>query len=66
LEPYDLAHIPDFNSLMAISQQVSKPVFSLTDSEIVEVEKVFGHAEETMQISRDNFNSVFADLCEEY
>ena|GEM_PF-1911410 len=63
LEPYDLAHIPDFNSLIAISQQVSKPVFSLTDEEITGVGNVFGHAEETMQASRDNFDNVFADLC---
>lgn len=63
LEPYDLAHIPDFNSLIAISQQLSKPVFSLTDTEIAEVGRVFGHAEKTMQISRDNFKTVFADLC---
>lgn len=63
LEPYDLAHIPDFSSLIAISQQVSKPVFSLTDEEIAGVGNVFGHAEETMQASRDNFDSVFADLC---
>nr|WP_243448380.1 hypothetical protein [Candidatus Thiosymbion oneisti] len=64
LKPYDLAHIPDFNSLIAISQQVSKPVFSLTDNEIAEEGKVFGHAEKTMQISRNNFNRVFADLGE--
>jgi len=63
LEPYDLAHIPDFNSLIAISQQVSKPVFSLTDEEIAGVGNVFGHAEETMQASRDHFDSVFDGLC---
>jgi len=64
LKPYDLAYILDFNSLIAISQQVSKPVFSLTDGEIAEVGKVFGHAEEIMRVSRNNFNRVFADLCE--
>lgn len=63
LEPYYLAHIPDFNSLIAISQQVSKPVFSLTDEEIAGVGNVFGHAEKTMQASRDNFDNFFADLC---
>jgi len=63
LEPYDLAHVPDFNSLIAISQQVSKPVFSLTDKEIAQVGKVFGHAEKTMLESRDSFKDVFSGLC---
>jgi len=63
LEPYDLAHMPDFNSLIAIGQQISKPVYSLTDEEIAGVGNVFGHAEETMRASRDNFDNVFADLC---
>jgi len=58
-----MAHIPDFNSLIAISQQVSEPVFSLTDEEISRVGNVFGHAEEILQISRGNFDNVFADLC---
>jgi len=62
LEPYDLAHIPDFNSLIAISQQLSKPVFALTDEEIKSEGKVFGHAEKTMQISRDGFSTVFGEL----
>lgn len=62
LKPYDLAHIPDFNSLIAISQQLSKPVFSLTDEDISSVGKVFGHAEATMQDSRDSFAQIFDDL----
>jgi hypothetical protein len=62
LEPFDLAHVPDFNSLIAISQQLSKPVFSLTDQEIANTGKVFGHAETTMRTSRDSFNEVFAAL----
>lgn len=62
LAPYDLAHIPDFNSLIAISQQLSKPVFALTDDEIVQTGKVFGHAKKTMESSRDNFAQVFDEL----
>ena len=62
LEPYDLAHVPDFNSLIAISQQLSKPVFALTDEEVKATGKVFGHAEKTMLMSRDNFATVFKDL----
>lgn len=62
LSPYDLAHVPDFNSLIAISQQLSKPVFALTDEDIKKTGKVFGHAEKTMLTSRDNFSAVFKEL----
>lgn len=62
LKAYDLAHVPDFNSLIAISQQLSKPIFALTDIEIKTTGKVFGHAEETMIASRDKFNEIFKDL----
>lgn len=62
LQPYDLAHIADFNSLIAISQQLSKPIFALTDAEIKQVGKVFGHAENTMVESRDKFAKVFEGL----
>jgi len=62
LKPYDLAHIPDFNSLIAISQQLSKPAFALTDDDIRSTGKVFGHAEKTMLTSRDNFSTVFKEL----
>ncbi len=62
LKAYDLAHVPDFNSLIAISQQLSKPVFALTDSDIKVTGRVFGHAEETMIASRDKFNEIFEGL----
>ena len=62
LNPYDLAHVLDFNSLIAISQQLSKPAFALTDEDIKETGKVFGHAEKTMLTSRDNFSAVFREL----
>lgn len=62
LRPYDLAHISDFNSLIAISQQLSKPIFALTDEEIHSVGKVFGYAEETMKESRDKFAEIFREL----
>jgi chromosome partitioning protein len=62
LQPYDLAHIPDFNSLIAISQKLSKPIFALSDLEIKEHGKVFGHAENTMEESRNKFDVTFKDL----
>ena len=62
LKAYDLAHVPDFNSLIAISQQLAKPIFALSDAEIKSTGKVFGHAETTMIASRDNFNKIFEKL----
>ena len=61
-EPYDLIHIADFNSLIAISQQLSKPVFDLTNEEIALHGNVFAKAKDTMCLSRDNFSKVFIDL----
>ena len=63
LEPYDLAQISDFNSLIAISQQLSKPVFKLSDDEIKDSGQ-FGHALNTMKNSRDNFSTVFGSLAD--
>jgi cellulose biosynthesis protein BcsQ len=62
LQKYDLAQISDFNSLIAISQQLSKPIFALTDDDIKNTGGVFGHAENTMKKSRDNFSETFAEL----
>lgn len=64
LSAYDLAHISDFNSLIAISQQLSKPIFALSDAEIHDTGKVFGYAEATMKESRNKFAEVFRDLGE--
>lgn len=62
LHSYDLANISDFNSLIAISQNLSKPIFSLTDDDIKQTGKVFGHAEKTMIESRDVFKKTFDSL----
>jgi cellulose biosynthesis protein BcsQ len=59
--PYDLAYIPDFNSLIAISQSLSKPVFSLTDEEIGRAGKV----QQTMEGNRDNFRNIFSKLADD-
>lgn len=61
LQPYDLANIADFNSLIAMSQKLSKPVFALTDSDIRDSGQ-FGHALETMKDNRDTFNEEFNQL----
>lgn len=63
LEPYDLAHIADFNSLIAISQELRVPVFSLTTEQIKESGQ-FGHALNTMNESKVNFENEFNALAE--
>jgi chromosome partitioning protein len=54
-EPFNLANIADFNSLIAQSQKHSIPVFNLSDSQIDRT----GFILETMQRSRDNFKICF-------
>lgn len=61
LSAYDLAQIADFNSLIAISQENSTPVFELTDQHIIDSGQ-FGHALNTMKASRDAFNKTFNAL----
>lgn len=61
LEAYDLAHISDFNSLIAISQNHSKPVFELTDEDLKDANQ-FGWALKTMKDSRDSFRNQFEQL----
>ena len=63
LEPYDLAHIADFNSLIAISQELRIPVFSLTKDQI-RASGQFGHALNTMDESKENFEHEFNELAE--
>ena len=60
IKPYDLAHISDFNSLIAMSQQYCKPIFELTDEEIGKQGEVL----RLMGVSRDNFAKVFNELAE--
>lgn len=65
LSAFDLAQVPDFNSLIAISHQVKKPIFALTDEEIAttgRTVKLNGHSLATMTKSRDSFNETFTDL----
>ena len=61
LEPYDLAHVADFNSLIAISQQYQVPVYTLTREQIASANQ-FGHALNTMEESKRAFNAEFQAL----
>jgi cellulose biosynthesis protein BcsQ len=63
LSAYDLAHISDFNSLIAISQTLSVPVFDITDENIKDSGQ-FGHALNTMKQSRTSFKDQFSLLAD--
>lgn len=63
LSAYDLAHISDFNSLIAISQTLSVPVFDITDQDIKDSGQ-FGHALNTMKENRTSFKEQFSLLAE--
>jgi len=60
-EPYNLANIADFNSLIAQSQKYSVPVFALSD---VQIEQT-GNVLNTMKESRTAFRKVFETLASE-
>lgn len=57
---YCLATIPDFNTLIATSQETQTPVFALTDEQINQVGKVL----DTSRESVTKFHSIFNNLCE--
>lgn len=56
--PFNIANIADFNGLIAMSQQHSKPIFALTDDEIDRVGMVL----DTMSASRDSFFATFNEF----
>lgn len=56
-----LAQIPDFNSLIAKSQEFQTPVFALTDQQIGQVGVVL----DASTASRDAFHQTFSDLATE-
>ncbi len=57
-EPYNLANIADFNSLIARSQDYSVPIFELSDSQLETVGTVLNN----MKKSRNDFNELFHGL----
>ena len=61
LSPYDLAQIPDFNTLIAISQRSKKPVF-LLDEEDLKNANQFGNAKETSENKIQDFYELFKKL----
>ena len=60
LEPYNLANISDFNSLIAQAQEHRVPVFLLTKEQVGKTGRVW----DNMEKSRDEFHSTFKTLAE--
>jgi cellulose biosynthesis protein BcsQ len=60
---YTLAKIPDFNSLIAISQECQTPVYALT-SEHFKSAKWGGNVVENVQYKQSEFRKTFSDLAD--
>ncbi len=60
VENYCLASVPDFNSLIAKSQEIRTPVFALAEEQIGQTGSVLGNTVE----SRDRFKQIFSDFAD--
>jgi len=60
-ENYNLSKIPNFNGLIAISQEKSKPVYMLEDKDLQQGSMVA----ETLKININEFRTTFENLTEE-
>ncbi len=60
VDNYCLASVPDFNSLIAKSQEVRTPVFALTNDQIGQTGSVFA----TTVKSRERFKEIFSELAD--
>ncbi len=61
--PYNLISIGDFNSLIALSQKFSKPIFELTDDELDFKGKVLKTMKENQKQFNDLFDSLAVRVC---
>lgn len=57
-EPYNLANVADFNSLIAQSQKFNVPIFALTDEQLEQGGVIL----ENMKESRESFRVIFEDM----
>jgi len=57
-KPYNLISIGDFNSLIALSQKHSKPIFELTEEEINQSGKSLEEMKDNQQLFKDLFNKL--------
>ena len=55
---YVLANISDFNTLIAHSQQVRKPVYSLTQADVGRQGKLWGNTENSIKSFRQTFSEL--------
>ncbi|MDR2192439.1 MAG: AAA family ATPase [Endomicrobium sp.] len=62
LQPYDLAFISDFNSLIAFSQKCNKPVFELTQDDINRSGEVLRVMLDNVQKFKDSFNALAGNI----
>ena len=60
MDDYCLATIPDFNSLIAKSQETQTPIYDLTDEQIGQTGTVL----EQTKASQDRFRKTFSDLAD--
>ena len=60
-EPYNLANVADFNSLIAQSQKHNVPIFALSDDQIEQAGVIL----KNMKKSRENFKAIFSTLANE-
>lgn len=63
-EPYDLAYISDFNSLVAAAQDYNKPIFALSEQELNKYSGLFGHAMLTAKENVAKFEETFSNLAD--
>ncbi len=61
-KPYNLIDIPDFNSLILISQQHSKPVFELTEAEINQKGIVLQNQQGKQQEFKEKFTQLAIEV----
>ncbi len=61
-KPYNLVNIPDFNSLMLISQKYNKPVFELTPNEINQSGIVLEKHQGNQEIFKNLFNELAIEV----
>ena len=62
LTDYCLATIPDFNTLIAKSQEYSTPVYALTDQQIEQTGTVL----KLSKASRESFRQVFSEMADKF
>jgi cellulose biosynthesis protein BcsQ len=60
-EPFNLANVADFNSLIAQSQKFNVPIFALSDAQLEQGGVIL----DNMKESRDNFRAVFEQMASE-